>query len=141
MGWSLIFFSVLYFNELKDLKWFYILWIVILIPLIGIGFWEVLTGNHLLTSRYADQYGFYRWPLLPDFGNSTYEYKQALYFSKRLVLLPIHQDLTTEHLDVLARMLVSKLTDETSSSRSIHAQNIKWRVNDGKKMALFSSCR
>jgi len=47
MGCSLIFFSVLYFNKLKDLKWFYILWILILIPLIGIGFWETLTGNHL----------------------------------------------------------------------------------------------
>lgn len=54
MGCSLSFLSVLYFNELKDLKWFYILWIVILVPLVGIGLWEVFTGNHLPISHYVN---------------------------------------------------------------------------------------
>ena len=52
MGCSLIFFAILYFNQLKDLYRFYLIWIIITIPLIGIGLWEVFTGNHLPNSNY-----------------------------------------------------------------------------------------
>jgi len=54
---------------------------------------------------YAGKYGFYLWPYLPDFRKSKLEYGQALYFSKRLVLLPIHQDIKPRHLKALVRLL------------------------------------
>jgi len=50
MGCSLIFFTVFYWRNLKDLKWFYYIWILFLIILIPIGFWEHFTGNHLAVS-------------------------------------------------------------------------------------------
>ena len=50
IGCSLIFFTVFYLRNLKDLKWFYYIWIVVLIILIPIGFWERFTGNHLAVS-------------------------------------------------------------------------------------------
>ena len=52
---------------------------------------------------YAGKYGFYLWPRLPDFRSS--KYKHALYFSKRLVLLPIHQDIKSKHLEALVALL------------------------------------
>jgi len=52
MGSSLIFFAVLYFNKLKDLRCLYFSWIIVSIPLMGIGFWEVFTKNHLPNSTF-----------------------------------------------------------------------------------------
>ena len=50
MGCSLIFFTVFYLRRLKDFKRLYYIWIVVLIILIPIGFWERFTGNHLPVS-------------------------------------------------------------------------------------------
>ena len=54
MAVSIIFLVVCYFNSLKDLKRFYTLWLLILLPLLGLGFWNHLTGNHLAVSGLAD---------------------------------------------------------------------------------------
>ncbi len=50
MGFSVIFFIVYYFSNIKDLKRSYYLWVLILVALIPIGMWENLTGNHLSVS-------------------------------------------------------------------------------------------
>lgn len=50
MAVSVIFFAVYYFNNSKDLKGFYYLWLLVLAALIPIGLWENLTGNHLSLS-------------------------------------------------------------------------------------------
>jgi len=47
MAFSVIFFIVYYFSNIKDLKRSYYLWILILVALLLIGMWETLTGNHL----------------------------------------------------------------------------------------------
>lgn len=47
MAFSVIFFAVFYFRNLKDFKWFYNLWLLILLGMIGLGFWNHLTGQHL----------------------------------------------------------------------------------------------
>jgi len=57
MGLSIIFLVVFYFNNLKDLKRFFDLWLLILLPLIALGCWNYLTGNHLSISTlvYAEE--------------------------------------------------------------------------------------
>jgi len=57
MGLSIIFLVVFYFRNLKDLKRFFDLWLLILLPLIALGFWNYLTGNHLSISTliYAEE--------------------------------------------------------------------------------------
>ena len=54
MGIALIFFICLYIRNKKDFMNIYYLCFVAFICLILIGFWEVITGNHLLTSRFFD---------------------------------------------------------------------------------------
>jgi len=49
-GSVIIFLTILYLKNIKDLKNFYKLWIIITIGLLGIGLWEVLTGDHLSVS-------------------------------------------------------------------------------------------
>jgi len=51
-GLLLIFLIILYIKNLKDLKNFYWLWIILTVVLLGIGYWEVFTGNHLPSSAY-----------------------------------------------------------------------------------------
>ncbi|MCL6472820.1 MAG: O-antigen ligase family protein [Firmicutes bacterium] len=46
-GLSLIFFLVLYFTKLEDLKRLYYLWLVTLVVTIGIGYWNIFTGKQL----------------------------------------------------------------------------------------------
>lgn len=50
MAVSIIFFTVYYFSNIRDLKGFYYLWLLVLGALIPIGLWENLTGNHLSVS-------------------------------------------------------------------------------------------
>jgi len=51
-GFIIIFLIILYIKKQKDFTNFYKLWIIITIGLLGIGVWEVLTGNHLSISGY-----------------------------------------------------------------------------------------
>jgi len=57
MGLSIIFLVVFYFSNLKNLKWFFDLWLLMLLPLIALGYWNYLTGNHLSISNlvYAEE--------------------------------------------------------------------------------------
>lgn len=57
MAVSISFFVVYYFRSLKDLKRFYDLWLLILLPLLGLGFWNHLTGNQLSVSSLVDVLG------------------------------------------------------------------------------------
>jgi len=50
MAVSVIFFVIYYSSNIRDLKGFYYLWLLILATLIPIGLWENLTGNHLSIS-------------------------------------------------------------------------------------------
>lgn len=52
IGSSVIFFVIVYFTELKDFKRFYYLWLLTLIPIIGIGFWNQITGHQLFHYAY-----------------------------------------------------------------------------------------
>ena len=52
MGIALVFFICLYIRNKKDLTIFYYLCFVAFFCLICIGFWEVITGNHLSPSRF-----------------------------------------------------------------------------------------
>ena len=54
MGISLIFFICLYIRNKKDFMNIYYLCYVAFVCLILIGFWEVITGNHLSSSRFFD---------------------------------------------------------------------------------------
>lgn len=51
IGITLIFGCIYHFKTFRDLKFFIIIWIVALCCLNFIGFWEVTTGNHLITSN------------------------------------------------------------------------------------------
>jgi len=55
MAFSIIFFVVYYFINLKDLKQFYTLWLLILLPMLGLGFWNHITRNHLTVSALVDE--------------------------------------------------------------------------------------
>ena len=50
----LIFFVVFFFRRFQDLERFYYLWLLILVPLIGLGFWNHITGSQLAMSTLAD---------------------------------------------------------------------------------------
>ncbi len=52
MAVSIIFFIVYYFSNLKDLKGFYFLWLLVLGIQMVIGTWEATTGLHLPMSKY-----------------------------------------------------------------------------------------
>lgn len=52
VGLAIIFLIVLYLRKLKDFKNFYILWMFLLVFLMGIGLWEMFTGNRLPHSGY-----------------------------------------------------------------------------------------
>lgn len=55
MAISTIFFVVYYFINLKDLKQFYTLWLLILLPMLGLGFWNNITKHHLNVSALVDE--------------------------------------------------------------------------------------
>jgi teichuronic acid biosynthesis protein TuaE len=79
MGVSVIFFVVFYFSNLKDLKRLYNLWLLILLPLIGIGLWEHITGSHLSVSQLAsvsERVSFA--PTAVFYGQNTYATYLAL---------------------------------------------------------------
>jgi teichuronic acid biosynthesis protein TuaE len=48
---SIVFLVVYFFRELNNYNWFYKIWILVLVFMIILGFWEVITGNHLATSK------------------------------------------------------------------------------------------
>jgi teichuronic acid biosynthesis protein TuaE len=52
MGISLVFFICRYFKDKKDLTRIYYICFVVFICLILIGFWELITGNHLSSSMF-----------------------------------------------------------------------------------------
>ncbi len=53
MAVSVIFFTIYYFNDLRCLKWFYNLWLLVFAALIPLGIWEIVTGRHLVVSALA----------------------------------------------------------------------------------------
>ena len=53
MSVSAIFFITYYMHNLKDLRRFHYLWLLVLIALIPIGLWETMTGDHLAISKLA----------------------------------------------------------------------------------------
>lgn len=52
MGISVIFFSVYYFKKIEDLQKVQWIWFVIFSVLVILGFWEHLTGQHLMISKF-----------------------------------------------------------------------------------------
>lgn len=55
IGISLIFGCMYHLETFRDLKIFIIIWMVALCCLNFIGFWEVMTGNHLITSNLSNR--------------------------------------------------------------------------------------
>lgn len=55
MGVSVIFFSLYYFRDEQDLRKLYWLWLSVFGCLLLLGFWEHLTGQHLLMSGYYSE--------------------------------------------------------------------------------------
>jgi teichuronic acid biosynthesis protein TuaE len=53
MAFSIIFFAVYFLSDIKHLVIFYYLWISIVVFLSFIGVWEIISGNHLGISVYA----------------------------------------------------------------------------------------
>jgi len=53
-AFAAIFLIAYFFNSLKNYKIFYYIWIVVLIIMLIIGFWNVFTGNHLANSKFKD---------------------------------------------------------------------------------------
>lgn len=51
---SIIFFTVYFFTKKHNYNWFYRIWVLVLIFMIVLGFWEVITGNHLSISNYKN---------------------------------------------------------------------------------------
>jgi teichuronic acid biosynthesis protein TuaE len=52
MGISVIFFSIYYFKKVEDLQKVQWIWFVIFSVLVILGFWEHLTGHHLMISKF-----------------------------------------------------------------------------------------
>ena len=52
MGISVIFFSFYYFRKIEDLRKVQWIWFVIFSVLVILGFWEHLTGHHLMISKF-----------------------------------------------------------------------------------------
>lgn len=50
-GFSIVFLVVYFFRKLHNYKWLYKIWILVLVFMIILGFWEVITGNHLAGSK------------------------------------------------------------------------------------------
>ena len=48
---SIVFLVVYFFRELHNYNWFYRIWVFVLAFMIILGFWEVITGNHLAVSK------------------------------------------------------------------------------------------
>jgi teichuronic acid biosynthesis protein TuaE len=55
MSFFLIFFSAYYFDKEKDFINLFNIWMFVLCVLIMIGFWENITGNHLILSKYYNE--------------------------------------------------------------------------------------
>lgn len=71
---SLIFFIVYLSDSLKDIAILFRIWLVIYIILLPIGFWEVITGDHLSNSgllNVDDGYEFYKFAPTTVFGNQN----------------------------------------------------------------------
>ena len=65
-GFIIIFLIILYIKKQKDFTNFHKLWIFITIGLLGIGLWEVITGNHLIFSAYSKTSIFHPYRFLPS---------------------------------------------------------------------------
>ena len=53
-GISMIIFVVWYFTKLEDFRRLYYIWLLVLLPMIGLGLWNHLTGQHLASSALVD---------------------------------------------------------------------------------------
>jgi len=53
MAVSVIFLTIYYLNDIRYLKWFYYLWLLVFMALIPLGIWETVTGKHLAVSVLA----------------------------------------------------------------------------------------
>lgn len=90
-GFSLIFLIILYLKNLKDLKIFYWLWIILAILLLGIGFWETFTGNHLPSSAYLGRATAYAGKFRPSgFFYNTNDFATFLGLIFPFILAWIH---------------------------------------------------
>ncbi len=61
-GVSLVFFVVWYLRDIDDYRGFVYLWLLVLIPMLALGYWNLLTGNYLenaLTRRIIRGTNFY----------------------------------------------------------------------------------
>lgn len=85
MGVSVIFFVVFYFSNLKDLKRFYALWLILLVGFIGIGLWNHLTGQQLNVSGLVDAPAWRRFSPTAVFYNQN-DYATYLALSIPFVL-------------------------------------------------------
>ena len=72
LGISIVFFLVHYFQDLKQLKWLYWLWLLIFIALITVGVWEATTGNHLyISGSYGEERSRFRFAPTAVFHNQN----------------------------------------------------------------------
>lgn len=95
-GISMSFFVVGYFTRLEDFRRLYFIWLLVLLPMIGLGFWNHLTGQHLAGSAlaYAPE-RFIRMPTAVFHNPNDYATYLALSVPFMLVLIRYAQSKIT----------------------------------------------
>lgn len=86
-----VFLIVYYFKDINSMNRIFKIWLIAFIIMIGIGIWEILTGNHLPGSKYSDLQNYYfRYLPVAVFYN-TNDFATFISISLPIILIGISQ--------------------------------------------------